>query len=146
MYKHILIPVDGSNLSRKAIKQGVAFAKSVGARITLVTVTPTFHMFFAAEPPMVIDTKAEYEKDCRLRARKILDAAGKVAAAARVRYGAVHVVNDQPYKAIINTAQRKRCDLIFMASHGWKGLGALILGSETNKVLTHSKIPVLVCR
>ncbi|HUL41547.1 MAG TPA: universal stress protein [Burkholderiales bacterium] len=146
MYKHILIPTDGSSLSQKAVKQGVAFAKSIGAGITFITVTPTFHVFFADEPLMVIDTKREYEKDSKLRARKILDAAGKAAAAARVRFGAVHVVSDQPYKAIISTAQRKNCNLIFMASHGWKGLGAMILGSETNKVLTHSKIPVLVCR
>jgi nucleotide-binding universal stress UspA family protein len=81
-----------------------------------------------------------------VRAETILETARKTAASARVRFDGVHVVGDQPYKAIINTARKKRCDLIFMASHGWKGFAALVLGSETNKVLTHSRIPVLVCR
>ena len=146
MYKHILIPTDGSALSKKAVKQGIAMAKSIGANVTAVTVSPTFHTIFALDPPMVTETKEEYEKHSKLRAKRILNAAGKVAVAGRVKFEAVHAVNDQPYKAIISTAQRKGCDLIFMASHGWKGLSALILGSETNKVLTHSKIPVLVCR
>ncbi len=146
MYKHILIPTDGSDLSKKAIKQGTAFAKSIGAKVTAITVTPNFHMIFAVEPPMVTDTKGEYERHSKERAKKILGAAKKAAAAAHIRFEGMHAVDDQPYKAIISTARRKGCDLIFMASHGWKGLSALLLGSETNKVLTHSKIPVLVCR
>lgn len=149
MYKHILIPTDGSDLSKKAIKQGVAFAKSLRAKVTAVTVSPTYHAFFhafAAEPLMVTDTEQEYRKDSAAQAKKILDVAKNAAKIAGIRFEGVHAVNDQPYKAIISTASRKGCDLIFMASHGWKGLSALILGSETNKVLTHSKIPVLVCR
>ena len=149
MYKHILIPTDGSDLSKKAIKQGVAFAKSLRAKVTAVTVLPTYHAFFhafAAEPLMVTDTVQEYRKDSAAQAKKILDVAKNAAKIAGIRFEGVHAVNDQPYKAIISTASRKGCDLIFMASHGWKGLSALILGSETNKVLTHSKIPVLVCR
>jgi nucleotide-binding universal stress UspA family protein len=145
MYKHILIPTDGSDLSRKAIKQGVAFAKSLRARITAVTVSPTFHAI-AAEPLMVTDTAQEYQKDSAARAKIIFGVAKSAAKAAGVRFDAVHVVSDQPYAAIIGAARRKGCDLIFMASHGRKGIAALVLGSETNKVLTHSKIPVLVCR
>jgi nucleotide-binding universal stress UspA family protein len=149
MYKHILIPTDGSDLSKKAIKQGVAFAKSLRAKVTAVTVSPTYVAFyhaFVAEPLMVADTEQEYRKDSAARAKKILVVAKSAAKAAGVRSDAVHVVSDQPYAAIISTARRKGCDLIFMASHGRKGISALVLGSETNKVLTHSKIPVLVCR
>jgi nucleotide-binding universal stress UspA family protein len=145
MYKHILIPTDGTNLSKKAIKEGVAFAKSIGAKVTAVTVTPTFHTI-AAEPLMIIDTIDEYKRDSAVRAKKLLDVAKKAAKAARVRFNGVHVVHDQPYAAIINTARRKGCNLIFMASHGRRGISALVLGSETTKVLTHSKTPVLVCR
>ena len=145
MYKHILIPTDGSDLSKKAIKQGVAFAKSLRAKVTAVTVTPTFHTF-AAEPLMVLDTMRDFGKDSAARAKKLLDVARSAAKAAAIRFDGVHAVNDQPYAAIISTARRKGCDLIYMASHGRKGISALILGSETTKVLTHSKIPVLVCR
>ncbi|HXZ95998.1 MAG TPA: universal stress protein [Burkholderiales bacterium] len=146
MYKHILIPTDGSSLSQKAVKQGVAFAKAIGAKVTAITVTPTFHMVLTAEPLMVTDTAEQYKRDSKARAKAILEAAHKVAASARVSFDSVHAIGDQPFKAIINTAQRKRCDLIFMASHGWKGFAALVLGSETNKVLTHSRVPVLVYR
>ncbi|HEY6281472.1 MAG TPA: universal stress protein [Burkholderiales bacterium] len=145
MYKHILIPTDGSDLSKKAIKQGAAFAKSLRAKVTAVTVTPTFHSI-AAEPLMVTDTEQEYRKDSAARAKKLLDVAKSAARAAGIRFEGVHAVNDQPFAAIISTARRKGCDLIFMASHGRKGISALILGSETTKVLTHTKIPVLVCR
>jgi len=144
MYKHILIPTDGSDLSKKAIKQGTAFAKSLRAKVTAVTVTPTFHAI--ADEPMMFTTMHEYGKDSAARAKKLLDVAKSAAKAAGIRFEGVHAVDDQPYKAIISTAHRIGCDLIFMASHGWKRLSALLLGSETNKVLTHSKIPVLVCR
>ena len=144
MYKHILIPTDGSDLSIKAIKQGAAFAKSLRAKVTAVTVTPTYHLI--ANEPLMFTAIEDYRKDSAARAKKLLDVAKKAAKAAGIRFEGVHAVNDQPYAAIINTARKKGCDLIFMASHGWKGISALILGSETNKVLTHSKIPVLVCR
>ena len=95
---------------------------------------------------MVTDTVQEYGKDSAARAKKILDVAKNAAKAVGIRCEGVHAVNDQPYAAIINIARRKGCDLIYMASHGRKGISALVLGSETTKVLTHSKIPVLVCR
>jgi nucleotide-binding universal stress UspA family protein len=145
MYKHILIPTDGSDLSKQAVKQGAAFAKSLHAKVTAVTVTPTFHAI-TAEPLMVTDTEPEFRKDSAARAKKLLDVAKSAARAAGIRFEGVHVVNDQPFAAIISTARKKGCDLIFMASHGRKGITALVLGSETNKVLTHTKIPVLVCR
>ena len=144
MYKHILIPTDGSDLSIKAIKQGAAFAKSLRAKVTAVTVTPTFHAI--ADEPLMFTAIEEYRKDSAARAKKLLDVAKSAAKASSIRFEGVHAVSDQPYTAIISTARKKGCDLIFMASHGRKGISALILGSETNKVLTHSKIPVLVCR
>lgn len=95
---------------------------------------------------MVTDTPTQYAKDCEAQAAKALGVIKNAAAANGVPCKVVHVVKDHPYEAIIETADAERCDLIFMASHGRKGLSALVLGSETTKVLTHSKTPVLVCR
>ena len=145
MYKHILIPTDGSALSEIAVREGVAFAKSINAKVTALTVSPTFHSF-SIDPLTVTDTPEQYRRDCDARAEKYLRMVKDAAEAAGVPFAAVHVVHDLPYEAIINTAHRQDCDLIFMASHGRKGMAALLIGSETMKVLTHSKIPVLVCR
>jgi nucleotide-binding universal stress UspA family protein len=145
MYKHILIPTDGSDLSWMAMRQGIAFAKSLNARVTALTVTPTFHTV-TVDPVMVADTPEQYRKDSEAAAARYLHAATAAAGEMGVTCETVHVVNDYPYQAIIETAQSKGCDLIFMASHGRRGVAALLLGSETTKVLTHSKIPVLVYR
>jgi nucleotide-binding universal stress UspA family protein len=145
MYKHILIPTDGSELSEKAIEQGVKFAKSSNAQVTGLTVSATFHTF-STDPVMVTDTAEQYKNHCEARAEKYLGAVRDAAKAAGVSCDGVHVVNDHPWEAIIDTAKKKGCDLIFMASHGRKGVAALVLGSETLKVLTHSKIPTLVYR
>lgn len=145
MYKHILIPTDGSELSEQAIRQGVALARSIGAEVTAITVSPTFHTF-SMDPLVITDTPAQYQKDCEARAERRLAVISDAAQAAGVRYNGIHVMNDHPYEAIINAANESGCDLIFMASHGRRGVSALILGSETTKVLTHSKIPTLVCR
>ena len=145
MYTHVLIPTDGSELSELAIRQGVALAKSLGARATGVTVFPPFHTF-AVEPMMVTDTPAQYRTDCAALGEKYLGVLRDAATAAGVPYGIVRAEHDHPYQAIIDTAEKQGCDLVFMASHGRKGMSALLLGSETTKVLTHSRIPVLVCR
>jgi nucleotide-binding universal stress UspA family protein len=145
MYTHILIPTDGSALSEIAIRQGVAFARSIHARVTAITVSPTFHSF-AIEPLILTDTPDEYRRECDARAERFLAVFTEAARAAGVPAETIHVFNDQPYDAIIETARARGCDLIFMASHGRRGVSALVLGSETIKVLTHSKIPVLVCR
>lgn len=145
MYKHVLVPTDGSVLSEGAITQGVALAKSINARLTAITVSPPFHVV-SVGVEMVTDTPDQYRKDCEARAERYLGVAKKVATGAGVRYEGIHVVDDHPYQAIIRTAQEKGCDLIFMASHGRKGVAGLVLGSETHKVLVHTKIPVLVCR
>ena len=147
MFKHILVPTDGSPLSHDAIVRAVSFAKESGARIT----------FFYAQP----DATAAYDgigaissphltQELRERldgaAREILDAAEKVAQEAGLACQRVALVGSRPYELIIQAAQANGCDLIFMASHGRRGVSALLLGSETSKVLTHSRIPVLVYR
>jgi nucleotide-binding universal stress UspA family protein len=145
MYKHILIPTDGSDLSRAAIRQGVAFAKSIGAKVTGITVSPPFHTF-ALDPVVVTETPEQYAKNCAARAESYLTTVRDDAATAGVPCDLVHEVHEHPYEAIIAAADAWGCDLIFMASHGRRGMSALVLGSETTKVLTHSKIPTLVCR
>lgn len=145
MYKHILIPTDGSALSETTVKQGVTLAKALQAKVTGMTVSLPFHTF-ALDPLMVSDTPAQYEKDVEARAVKYLAFIEETAKGAGVPCVVEHVLAEHPYQAIIDTARSRGCDLIFMASHGRRGMSALVLGSETVKVLTHSKIPVLVCR
>jgi len=143
MYTHILIPTDGSDISRKAIRHGIALAKAVNAKVTAVTVSTPFHVF-SVEPAMVTDTPETYQKHMATLAAKYL---GEVAAAAAgVSCETLHVEHEHPYRAIIDTANQRGCDLIVMASHGRRGVSAIVLGSETVKVLTHSTIPVLVYR
>jgi nucleotide-binding universal stress UspA family protein len=143
MYTHILIPTDGSDLSRKAIRHGIALAKAVNAKVAAVTVSMPFHVF-SVEPATVTDTPETYQKRMATIAAKYLGEV--VAAGAGVSCETVHVEHEHPYQAIIDTANRRGCDLIVMASHGRRGVSAIVLGSETVKVLTHSTIPVLVYR
>jgi nucleotide-binding universal stress UspA family protein len=147
VYKHILIPTDGSGLSEMAIRQGVAFAKAIRATITALTVSPSLHAL-EVDPIMATYTPvpAQYAMDSEARAEKHLAVARVEAGIAGVPCETLHVTQDHVHQAIIDTANKKGCDLIFMASHGRKGMSALVLGSETYKVLSHSKIPVLVCR
>jgi len=145
MHKHILISTDGSELSQKALDYGMELAQSVGAKVTVMTVSPPFHMF-AVEPMLVTDTPDVYEKHAEEIAEKRLNAAKLSAAAAGIACQTLHVVHEQPYRAIVDTAAKNACDLILMASHGRRGVSAIVLGSETVKVLTHSAIPVLVFR
>ena len=145
MHRHILIPTDGSELSQNAIDYGMALAKSVNAKVTVLTVSTPFHTF-AVEPGLVTDTPEQYEKRMATLAAKYLNVAKEAALAAGVSCKTMHVEHDQPYLAIIETAAEKSCDLIVMASHGRRGVAAIVLGSETVKVLTHSTIPVLVVR
>ena len=145
MHRHILIPTDGSELSQNAIDYGTALAKSVNAKVTVLTVSTPFHAF-VVEPGMVTDTPEHYGKRMATLAAKYLKVAKEAAVAAGVNCETMHIEHDQPYLAIIETAARKSCDLIVMASHGRRGISAIVLGSETVKVLTHTTIPVLVVR
>ena len=149
MYSKILIPTDGSELAEKAVKHGVALAKAVGARITILTVTRPYRpewRVVTAEEAMIEDPSAEYQARVTAEADETLRIAAEAAKAAGVACDTLQVEDDRPYKAIIDTAGSKGCDLIVMASHGRHGISALLLGSETTKVLTHCKIPVLVHR
>ena len=123
----------------------MALAKSVNAKVTVLTVSTPFHTF-AVEPGLVTDTPEQYGKRMGTLAAKYLNVAKEAALAAGVSCETMHVEHDQPYLAIIETAVRNSCDLIVMASHGRRGISAIVLGSETIKVLTHSTIPVLVVR
>jgi nucleotide-binding universal stress UspA family protein len=145
MYQHILIPTDGSNLAEKAVLHGITLAREIGAKITALTVSEPFHII-AFEPAMLEDTSASYKKRTEEMAARTLGAVANAAKAAGIACETVHVEDEHPYKAIIDTAESKQCDLIVMASHGRRGMSAIVLGSETVKVLTHSKTPVLVYR
>jgi nucleotide-binding universal stress UspA family protein len=145
MYKHILVPTDGSELATKGVTHGLALAKATGARVTALTVTAPFHVF-ALDPEVVTDTPDSYARHAKESANRILTTVTKAAKAMDVAYNAVHLEHEHPYEAIIKTAKSNNCDLIVMASHGRHGVSAIVLGSETVKVLTHAKIPVLVYR
>jgi nucleotide-binding universal stress UspA family protein len=145
MYTNILIPTDGSELAGKAVQDGIALAKRIGAKVTVLTVLPPFHTF-TADTQMIEDTPARYTARMQKHAQKTLGAVAQVGQAAGVACETVQVEHEHPYQAIIDTAQSKNCDLIVMASHGRHGISAIVLGSETVKVLTHCKIPVLVHR
>jgi nucleotide-binding universal stress UspA family protein len=148
MFKHILLPTDGSKLSDRAVQRGIEFAKSIGATVTAVHVIPEFRMM--ADESFVLpsspDLKKRYEADAKARSAKMLDKIAERAKTAGVKFDGLSVRGDVPYEEIISAAKKKKCDLIMMASHGRRGLSGLLLGSETSKVLTHSKIPVLVVR
>jgi len=141
MYKHILIPTDGSDLSNKAIEHGLELAKALGAKITALTVSEPFYVS-AFEPSMA----EQYKKHVAALATKHLDVAKYAASASNVACEAVRVEHERPYQAIIDTAKERGCDAIVMASHGRRGVSAIVLGSETVKVLTHSTVPVIVVR
>ena len=145
MYKHFLIPSDGSELSKKAVDHGIGLAKALSAKVTAVTVSEPFHIF-AVEPGMLTDTPDEYEKRIAALTGKYLKAAKDAATAAGVPCDVVHVEHAHPYETVIDTARKRGCDAIVMASHGRRGVSAIVLGSETVKVLTHSTIPVVVVR
>lgn len=147
MFKNVLIPTDGSKLSQKAVKQGVAFAKSIKARVTACFVVEPFQPYYFGEySPPDMPTAKEFERRAQEAGKTYLQQVEKAARAAGLAYSGLVVKSDTPYQGIINAAKKGRCDLIFMASHGRSGLSGLLLGSETHKVLTHSKIPVLVSR
>jgi nucleotide-binding universal stress UspA family protein len=145
MYHRILLPTDGSEASRRAIAAGMTLARSVGAEAVGLHVTPTFHVV-TANSRMLEDTPDQYAADCSRRARRILADVEAAAHEAGVTFRLEHASSDDPYEAIVDTARRLGCDLIVMASHGRHGVKGLLLGSETQKVLVHSAIPVLVQR
>ncbi len=165
MYKHILIPTDGSSLSNKAVVDAVALAKSLGARVTAINVVPEHgsadaHRDFVraygggwtmpgsleGEPPAPPKSAEEYRERAGGMAEYLLKYVEDAAKSAGVAYNGTYRISDDPYEAILATAKEQHCDLIAMASHGWRGVKAAVLGSEAHKVITHSHLPVLVLR
>lgn len=145
MYRHMLLPTDGSPLSSHAVEHGLELAASLGARVTILTVVEPFHTF-AAEPDHLGETRERYEKHARRAAHAILDSAMEKAHARDVTAEMKLVGSEHPDQAIISTASTRGCDMIAMASHGRRGVNALLLGSVTRKVLAHARVPVLVLR
>jgi nucleotide-binding universal stress UspA family protein len=148
MFKHILISTDGSRLAGKGGTAGVKLAKATGARVTGVFVTPPWRTPLISEGVVYgkIRSPQDYRRDMEGFAKKALAAVQIEAEVAGVACGTVHVTADQPWQGILKAARVKRCDAISMASHGRGGLSGLLLGSETGRVLAHSKLPVLVTR
>jgi nucleotide-binding universal stress UspA family protein len=147
MFKKILLPTDGSELSRKSVRKGVEFAKSINAKVVGFFSPEDYRALMYSEyiPPSLM-SQDEFEANAKKAAEKHLAFVEKTAKAAGVPYEGYYLSSIAPWEAIVEAAKKKRCDLIFMASHGRTGLGALVLGSQTTKVLTHSKVPVLVYR
>ena len=148
LFKHILVPTDGSDISDRAGNTAVALAQSTGARMTAMHVIPPYL------PPMpdvatgftYAMTEEEYERATREQSNEMLSRIKERATDCGVACDSAIVVDNSPWDAIIRTAVQRKCDAIVMASHGRKGLAGLLLGSETTKVLTHCTIPVLVTR
>ncbi len=147
MFKNILVPTDGSQLSTDTARRATAFAREAGARIVFFFAKPEYPVAFYGEGALIDPTTPEqFSEMAEKQAREILDACESLAKSEGLAASSVCVTSDVPYEAIIEAAASTGCDLIFMASHGRKGISGLLLGSETQKVLTHSKIPVLVYR
>ena len=147
MFKHILIPTDGSKLSEKAVHAGVEMARLHGAKVTgffaAPAPTPLVYGDFMPVGYMPPDQHAAMIEKASKHHLAVIERAAREAG---VEVNSLSVTSDFPADAIIETARQQHCDLIFMASHGRRGLSGILLGSETQKVLTHSKIPVLVFR
>ena len=147
MYRHILIPTDGSELAEHAVTNGLSLAKSVGAKVSVIVVEAPFNVFGVRESRVrqMSEEFAKHAEQIKKHATSVLNRAAEAARIAGVSCDTIQVEHEQPYQAIIAAAKDKGCDLIVMASHGRSGLSAVLLGSVTNKVLTHTKTPVLVC-
>jgi len=147
MYKHILIPTDGSELAGKAVSAGIEYAREAGARITLFTAVPEYRIPHEGD---IVSGRAvsayEHERESAQRAQAILASAAEKARSAGLEVATDYVQSNIPSKAIVAAAKRLGCEAVFMASHGRKGLSRLVHGSRTYDVLTHSEIPTLVVR
>lgn len=147
MFKHILVPTDGSELSQATAQRAVAFAKDAGARITVFFAKPEYPIAYFGEGALIDPTTPEkFAELADLQAAQYLGEVQALCTAAGVECNTTSATSDIPYEAIIEAAEKAGADLIFMASHGRRGISGFLLGSETNKVLTHSKVPVLVYR
>ena len=147
MYKHILIPTDGSEVASKAIEAGIEFATGAKAKVTLFTAVPEYKVPGESEVmSRHVVSLWDHERLSRDKAEAILKPAAERVRAAGVQCDTAYAESDHPYQAIIDAAKGHGCDLILMSSHGRQGLAELWYGSETREVLTHSSIPTLVYR
>lgn len=147
MFKNILIPTDGSPLSQKAVVQGVALAKAVGAKVTaFFAAPPATPIVYRDHLPVGYTTPAEHKQMIERTADKYLGFVERAAKKAGVPYEGVHVTSDYPEEEILKVAKKKRCDIIVMATHGQGGLRGVFIGSVTQKVLNQSKVPVMIIR
>ena len=146
MFKHILISTDGSSLGNKAAKAGIELAGALGAKVTAYYAMERLQLIFDEGYMMDQKTIDGLEESARAAGQKRVDAIGKMAKAARVPFTSAVSQASTPHEGIIEAAKKRKCDVIFMASHGRRGLSKLMVGSVTQKVLAHSKIPVVVYR
>lgn len=145
MFKHILLPTDGSAASDLAVSTCMQLAKDAGARVTAVHVVPEFHLI-TRHREMLEDTRETWLRDSTAAGAKVLEGVKQAARQQGIECETVIERGDHPYEVIIREARARGCDVIVMASHGYRGVKGLLLGSETHKVLVHSTIPVLVLR
>lgn len=145
MYKHILVPTDGSDLSSAAVDQALELARMLGAKVTALTVAEPLH-FLPVTPGGTANLRADYDAHLKESGARILGAVEAKAAAAGVPIETVQVAAGDAWQAIVDTAKERGCDLIAMASHGRRGVSAFLMGSVTTRVLGHAKVPVLVYR
>lgn len=147
MFKHILVPTDGSQLSTDTVKRAIGFAQEAKAKITFFYAKPDYPIALYGEGALIDPTTPDqFAEMAEKQSKEILGACEVLAQGAGVACDSVSETSDIPWEAIVKAAGKADCDLIFMASHGRRGLSGFVLGSETQRVLTHSKIPVLVYR
>ena len=145
LFRHLLLPIDGSDLSLRAFGMGLELAKTFGAKVLALHVVPPFNSI-AYMTELLATAELSFSQQAVQTASRYLDEAKKLAKAAQVPCECHYAFGERPHQAIVEAVNEYHCDLIVMATHGWHGLNRLMLGSETQKVLLQSKVPVLVCR
>jgi nucleotide-binding universal stress UspA family protein len=147
MFKHLLVATDGSKLSTKAVSHALGLARALGAKLTAFYASPDYPSPMYAEASLYIPVKRrEYAAACKKEADHVLGPIAAKAQSEGIPFSVVHSIAAVPWRAILAAAKKNKCDAIVMASHGRRGVSALLLGSETQKVLTHTKVPVIVVR
>ena len=147
MFKHLLVPTDGTEFSMAAVRRAVSFASDAVARITFLNIEHAFPAMYLGEGAIMDESApAKFHELADSQAYQILSAAEEIARAAGVPCTSLILVSESAYEAIIEAAEKNACDLIFMASHGRSEIGWLLFSSTTENVLRHTKIPVLVHR
>lgn len=147
MFKHLLVPTDGTDFSMAAVRRAVSFASEAGARISFLNIEHAFPVMYLGEGAIMDESApASFHQQADNQAHQILGAAEEIARAAGVECASLILVSESAHEAIIEAAEKNACDLIFMASHGRSGIGRMLLSSVTERVLSHTRIPVLVHR